>query len=1841
VSFRKTAMLETLEAWREPAAGIRKRAHRVSFDYEPRPGYLYVRSRAISSRVNDNHDGFPADEIEKSYKTFLGKPVFVNHRNANHRRARGVIVAVALHRDKNPDGSPDTWVEALHEIDATRFPKLAKAILEGRVNRTSMGVDCDYSTCSACGNKATSPAEYCQHLPGKKGMKIRQRDPDGKVRERLVHEICAGLTFFENSFLVEDPADPSAHVLGKPDSRGLSMAAARRTARREFDDLEPHEQDAVSLYHRQMIEDGVSDKSETPRDYLYEPRREPKADFIGRYMDGDEEFKREYGRGPADWEAHHQDTVARHPIPGYPAEGRWPLIVNDANPNYIDDGYHRMHSYMRDGAQEIPTVRMHPRTAASDVDLPDEQCPNCGSPRVRGRRMSEVARCQDCGHQYNPLTGHPVSDETAAVADAANANHEEYEEKRKAGNDLFAHFTDHPTHPLPGWQEGPDLMRRRRMEDLQPSAGLPESMYRSDSANWRKMHEHRRNKAVQNWPGYEDVDPSPPGDRSRLSSLRRTAITGESAEPGDDVFATPRGGSPVARHAEEAMEGGARSRFREGPRAPHPFLSAPDHGPYYVTRDPAGEKGQSHSERERNATYNVLDREGRSVHPFGHGHSGSMGMWSGWHGAMDDWYRLTHHQDPEEMRYGDRRNPTAVDGVSMNQMHREHLRAHPPQFPHSRVDPSHEEALRRPDARVAEPSGHSPSEEWHGPYEVVRHPQTGKFHVVDNAGRHAGESRGRDTHLQAELTRDYVDRHQQSKEEARNLFGRLSEDIDQIQDPGSTPESRQSDSNLSSGQDLMTRYEGGAGKVKFDSDEEGGEPYYEREHHLRGGAPSGWTARHYGGPHVQIHHRATGDEGHDVFTLDTDEHGGIGAYGDADLGVDLKRWHDEIGGMREHLETEEPRYGGDARIQRWKKRRLGSRRQASAPLPPGFSDNPTACINCGVGLRKPMDAPKSMGDWPNLKMPYLCNDCAIGHVGSESDFGKPASLDITDPGGMGTRRNTERLMKKVIPNGLGRHWSADDAIPSSESSLRRQAEKPERQDFFEPRKLPDDANSDPWRRISVDEQHRRDKDFRRQLASVFTPAGPHHLMTETGHRVRLLIGSRGEAVVHINHENNPDPYDHVRLDLGDDPDQYFPELTRRMRQPETMRAMHEMMGGRHESQWPDDPLRAEGSSSWARLRRAIGRLRRQAQDSESPLSDLMRHLAGAHGMDEGSVLAEMHENGFRPPDHGSFEEALGSMQRSHLGSHGGRYQSTVGRNPHAHVFDDPLTTRSFTPLPPSQSSLRRTAGDPPVRMPSPVDTLRPDTCPVCGDSDVFKGQRCPVCGFVAPPDIFRDPDVDQARMNHQELEEGKVPLGMPEGPADEEMIGSGQDADDQMLHPDQIAPDGVPGVQPENGEEDAEQGILGGGEEAGDGEPELGPDGQPLPPDPDDLGDGDELDESGDPVDPDDLDENGEPIDPQGDEAAEEEELAQGGMPPMSQGGGDGMAMAGPEGEEPGPDDEDPDDEEDEDDDAPPRKGQDGKREGAKMAKQEPQQRTAATVALAAQQRVISAQAAQIRTLTGQVGVLSGQMQFLAELAGVGPQLAEIRKRADVMNPAQPVPDPPEAAPTETTEQTLAPETMGDVSRPGTEPGSTTRVPAAQTTTAITPGVEMQTAPATQLVDVSAPVTGTNPSQDGGVPLSQRRIETDVRIDPDPLKASGPGIGGQGNDGTAYPWVIAARQAAGLQATASRPSPQDEQGARTFAAIRLARLRVTAGIARGDELEVGAQIEASAARLSEIEAEIDTLGRVSKAAALRQPRAMPRQGARSAPSMAGYPAPAMAMTASRSGYSDDDSDVFL
>ena len=183
------------------------------FDFTPEPGYVYAVSRAISSRVNANYDAWPVDQIKKSYRTFVGRPIYVEHNNSDPERARGVILDAVYRESKLASGITDASVYCLMEVDAQSFPKLANAIMEGQLNAVSMGADVEGTQCSACGKYASKSAEYCTHIPRLKGRNVTVYK-QGKRIDSLVYESCIKPNFFELSFVFE-PADESAWLLQK------------------------------------------------------------------------------------------------------------------------------------------------------------------------------------------------------------------------------------------------------------------------------------------------------------------------------------------------------------------------------------------------------------------------------------------------------------------------------------------------------------------------------------------------------------------------------------------------------------------------------------------------------------------------------------------------------------------------------------------------------------------------------------------------------------------------------------------------------------------------------------------------------------------------------------------------------------------------------------------------------------------------------------------------------------------------------------------------------------------------------------------------------------------------------------------------------------------------------------------------------------------------------------------------------------------------------------------------------------------------------------------------------------------------------------------------------------------------------------------------------------------------------------------------------------------------------------------------------------------------------------------------------------------------------------------
>lgn len=312
------------------------------------------------------------------------------------------------------------------------------------------------------------------------------------------------------------------------------------------------------------------------------------------------------------------------------------------------------------------------------------------------------------------------------------------------------------------------------------------------------------------------------------------------------------------------------------------------------------------------------------------------------------------------------------------------------------------------------------------------------------------------------------------------------------------------------------------------------------------------------------------------------------------------------------------------------------------------------------------------------------------------------------------------------------------------------------------------------------------------------------------------------------------------------------------------------------------------------------------------------------------------------------------------------------------------------------------------------------------------------------------------------------------------------------------------------------------------------------------------------------------------------------------------------------------------------------------MSKQPNRAATGASSKFAALEKKVTEQGRLIRAQAAMLEVAGQQIHYLGTLAGTGKEFEAIKREgakkiADIMNPAEPVPDPPSSGPTETTQQAEAPETYDDPRNPGLTPGSTTGVPAQQVDTPLNPGVTLPTAPFTQMVDVTQPVAGTEMH----VPNNQTKIETDVRVMDDPMN-------GQGPSAPAFPL----NPAFAPDGAASVGTAQQVGGAgRTMASIHLARLRKRAGLVGSnvDDLVEGAKIEKDASLTDDaIRTEIRTLEGVAKVAAkqgqVRRPQGgpVPRTASaeRRAPSLASGTESIAAM-ASAGADEDDASDLFL
>jgi hypothetical protein len=239
--------------------------------------------------------------------------------------------------------------------------------------------------------------------------------------------------------------------------------------------------------------------------------------------------------------------------------------------------------------------------------------------------------------------------------------------------------------------------------------------------------------------------------------------------------------------------------------------------------------------------------------------------------------------------------------------------------------------------------------------------------------------------------------------------------------------------------------------------------------------------------------------------------------------------------------------------------------------------------------------------------------------------------------------------------------------------------------------------------------------------------------------------------------------------------------------------------------------------------------------------------------------------------------------------------------------------------------------------------------------------------------------------------------------------------------------------------------------------------------------------------------------------------------------------------------------------------------------------------------------------------------RLVEENAALRNRIAQLTKRADEENPAQPVPEPSTTAPAESEEATVAePEAQNvDVESPGGVIADPIQNGSADLEEIGGVVQDEILAGTNQTDNVEAPVAGTTEVDPAAVIDVQPDNSAETMGEPaftgdwiNPGADTVPDIGGNAAGGGSVESSRAFKALLGRRNSETRD--------RIWASIRLARLRIAAGMEKGDELELARKIEASSDSMEAITREASTIQTLRQAA----PRTAPRTSSRRAPSLA-------------------------
>lgn len=167
--------------------------------------FTYFQTIALHADVpNLNGDIFPLDELKKSYKSFIGRGLYLDHNAQSVANAVGKVFDAKLIEIPGATEEEGKYgVVCLCGVDKVTHPDIAAKVAHGVLDSVSMGASVGSCTCGICGVKCSTPEEFCIHLQHQ-----GQVDPDtGKKCTSINHDVS-----FTELSIVGVAADPYAKM---------------------------------------------------------------------------------------------------------------------------------------------------------------------------------------------------------------------------------------------------------------------------------------------------------------------------------------------------------------------------------------------------------------------------------------------------------------------------------------------------------------------------------------------------------------------------------------------------------------------------------------------------------------------------------------------------------------------------------------------------------------------------------------------------------------------------------------------------------------------------------------------------------------------------------------------------------------------------------------------------------------------------------------------------------------------------------------------------------------------------------------------------------------------------------------------------------------------------------------------------------------------------------------------------------------------------------------------------------------------------------------------------------------------------------------------------------------------------------------------------------------------------------------------------------------------------------------------------------------------------------------------------------------------------------------------